>query len=445
MKTGQQYLRMGVAAGTLCAAFGVATDANAGAFALREQSTTFQGMSYAGSAAGVELSSMFWNSAAAAAVPGFNVESHAALVIPDSSIEATGGAFVTLGGLGTDSGDLGDPAVVPASYVNYQLSEQLFLGLATNSPFGFTTKPDNTDWAGSPNAITSSIFSVNLNPTLAYKIDPQWTVGVGVQVQYTKVGLRRGEFNPGVVVSAKREFDGDDIGFGATAGVLFQPSASTSIGLGYRSPISLDIEGDYDREAFAIPDEMGGFTPVPGVDRKGTASVTLPELVTLSARQDITDRLTVLGTIEWTNWSRLSEVSVKSGGETLETLAFNYEDGWFYSVGLEYEYSPALTLRTGLAFEESPITDETRNVLLPDNDRIWLSVGATYQYSEKLAFDVAYTHIFVDDGKICREGPDDCSGGDPTLTADTEASVDIISASVKYKVGGGRAPLEPLK
>src|SRR5688572_23859047 len=113
--------------------------AQAGGFAVREQSAYYQGMSFAGSGTGDTLSSMYWNSAAAAAAPGLNAESHIAIIVPDSEITASGGGALLLG-LGSESGDIADPAFVPASYGNYQLTDQLYLGLAINSGFGLVTK-----------------------------------------------------------------------------------------------------------------------------------------------------------------------------------------------------------------------------------------------------------------------------------------------------------------
>ena len=100
---------------------------------------------------------------------GFQLLSSYSPVIARSDVTATGGGFVTP--FSSNSRDIGTDNVVPASYMTYQLDDRLFAGLGLNSPFGFITKPDNTAWAGSPAAITSKVFSIDANPTLAYKVN----------------------------------------------------------------------------------------------------------------------------------------------------------------------------------------------------------------------------------------------------------------------------------
>ena len=63
-------------------------------------------------------------------------------------------------------------------------------------------------------------------------------------------------------------------------------------------------------------------------------------------------------------------------GRTNTTLNANWRDGWFVSIGLEFDYSEALTFRTGIAYEKSPIREASQRLTaVPDNDRIWLSAG----------------------------------------------------------------------
>ncbi len=429
--------KAGIGAATLfCTSLAAVTAAQAGAFAVREQSAYYQGMSFAGAGTGDTLSSMYWNSAAAAAAPGMNSESHVTLIVPDTQITATSPYPSSLPI--SQSGDIADPAVIPASYANYQLTDQLYLGIAMNSGFGLVTKPDNTTWIGSGIALTSDVFSMNVNPTLAYRITPDLTVGIGVQVEYLDVRLNNG---PSPTLPEGRSAELDDVGFGATAGVMWTPVAGTTLGVGYRSAVKFDLSGDYSGL-------LNTGTPLGIIDISGPASaqLTLPDIITVGLRQKLTDRLDLLAGFEWTNWSRVGTIPVEG---TPESLRLNYDDGYFYSIGLEYDYTPDTTLRAGVAYEETPISDKERNVLLPDANRLWLSVGATHRFSDKVSVDLGYTHIFADDAPICRDltpGAPPCTGAAvPRLEANGESSVDIVSASFKYKWGGAEPELEPLK
>ncbi len=119
----------------------------AGGLAVHEQSTSAQGSSFAGSAAGYDLSSDFWNPAAfGIAGWGFTTESHAALLIPDATL--TGTATCWPAAFADDSTDIGNIALIPASYAAYRLNKDLVLGLSINSPFGLATKPDDLFWQG---------------------------------------------------------------------------------------------------------------------------------------------------------------------------------------------------------------------------------------------------------------------------------------------------------
>jgi long-chain fatty acid transport protein len=404
----QALVRGAVAAGALAIS---AVAVQAGGLAVREQSTSSQGASFAGSAAGGDLSSMFWNPAAAGIAGwGFYTESHYALIIPNADLSVSTG-----GVLGGPTADIGHLAAVPASYASYRINKDLVLALSINSPFGLSTKPDPFIWQGSLVGQSARMFTANATPTLSYQIAPGLFVGAGVQLEYMSL---RFKFASGATSTAIADIN-DDLSVGFTAGVLWQPSKSTSIGLGFRS---------------TIEHKMDGNLSVPGV---GTAPVNAtfenPEIVTLSVRQAIAPNTRLLGTIEWTNWSRLGTVPINGSGTLLgfdRSLPANWHDSWLYSVGLEYDYSQKLTLRTGVAFEKSPIQNATERLIqVPDSDRWWASAGLTYRWNEKMSFDLAYTHIFFDDAPFDRTS----LTGASHITGKADQSADIVSVSIKNK------------
>lgn len=438
-----------VACGMLCVAAGSAV---AGGFALREQSTSSQGASFAGNAAGNDLSAMFWNPAAAANLGGFNTESHYALIVPRAEISAVsaihptnGGLNAALGAAGNSSGDIGTLALVSSSYMAYQFRNydpNLFLGIAMNTPFGLKTDLDkgNENYKGSLVGRESKLLTINVSPTLAYRLAPHLTVGVGAQFQY---GKGRFSFATGLPNGTDSRFDGSGVAIGATAGIMWKPTAATTVGLGWRSQLSQKLDGAYINTAGA-PNPFG----LQSVD--ATATLELPNIVTLSLRQALSANTRLLGTIEWSQWSRFKEIKLVGDGTSalslvpqlnggalpgvvpgtvIGVLPADWSDGWFMALGGEYDVNRQLTLRAGGAYEISPIDNARKRLIgIPDNDRIWASLGATYKWSETTTFDLAYTHLFVKDSRVDRE-----SLTGVHFIGNVDASTDIVSLSMKSK------------
>ena len=113
----------------------------------------------------------------------------------------------------------------------------------------------------------------------------------------------------------------------------------------------------------------------------------------------------------------------------------NWNDGWFFSVGGEYDYSSRLTLRSGVAYEISPIDSPSKRLVqIPDNNRVWLSVGASYKWSDAITLDVAYSHIFIEDGRVAlntADNPLDVTFG--PFNGNVEASVDLFSVGMRTR------------
>jgi len=396
-------------------------DANAGGFALREQSAFGQGSSFAGVAAGGALSSMFWNPATMTQFAGIQTESVITAIVPYSTNMANASSpGFALGG----TGNTADSAYVPSMYMSYQLNQNIWLGLSVNAPFGLSVEFPGV-WAGRDYAAGDShLRTYNATPSIAYRVNDWLSVGAGVQIQYADAALSHG-----VSVIALPEvasIAGNGWGYGFTAGVTLTPTPTTMIGLGYRSFIDQKISGSLTTTPITLPSS-------------GSVSTTLnlPDVVSLGIRQRISPQWTLLGTVEWTNWSRIGTSNVVGAtGATVTTLPFQYEDGWFFSVGAEYQWSDRLTVRGGVAYEKSPITDDVRIPLLPDNDRYWVSVGGTYQLTPKISFDLAYSHLFVKDTSVdltSTANPWYMPGITVPYSGTVDSHIDIVSVGLKYR------------
>jgi long-chain fatty acid transport protein len=394
-----------LAAGSVGVLAALAGSAQAGGFAIREQSAEGLGSAFAGIAAGTDgLSGMFWNPATISQhnSQGYISESDFSGIIPESRAK-NGSGFAG----SPDSGNIGVNALVPSSYSVYGLTDELTVGMAITSPFGLTT--NSRPWQGSLHGDDSDVMTMNFNPMVAYKPADWITLGAGVQGELMQVKLT--SQTPGGVTVFRAK--ADDIGIGFTAGILLQPSDKLDIGLGFRSSVKHGLGGH------------ATLLPAAFIDGGVKADLKTPETVTLGIKYDLNDQVKLMGGVEWANWSRFKDLTITRNdtGAVLATTSEKWRDSWFFSLGGEYAYSDALTLRAGAAYEKSPVPDATRTPRLPDNDRYWLSLGAGYKMNDWLTANLSYSHVFMKDGKVSLAPPPS------PLQATFKQHLDIVAAS----------------
>ena len=379
--------------------------AHAAGFQLSEQSIVGLGRAHAGAGvAGDDLSSVFYNPAGMVLHRGTQVQGGLTYAEIDAPFEGESLAYSAFGkpirSAGTNNGR-GPGEVIPQGFLIKEINERTRFGFGVTVPFGLGSSYGD-DWFGRNHGIEAHIMTVDFNPSLAYQLDEQWSIGGGVSAQYAKAKLKQGAFFPG----ASGEIDADSWAFGYNLGVMYQLDADSRVGLSYRSKLQHDAKGDYTAEGFNNAQLMPG---VPLPDRfhidgvyAGAASVTTPESVLLSAYHRVSPKLALTGSLRWSNWSRFDKLTIEGNPLSDTTIDNNWKGSWFASVGADYSYSDKLTLRGGVGYETSPVPDaEHRNPLIPDRDRVWLSVGGSYALEKNMTLDVGYTYLLgVGDDKI---------------------------------------------
>ena len=85
----------------------------------------------------------------------------------------------------------------------------------------------------------------------------------------------------------------------------------------------------------------------------------------------------------------------------------------------------------GLAYDQTPVNDTDRTARLPDNNRLWLSVGGQYKLSKDGTLDFGYAHLFIKDAPINQNGGNAAANGQ--LVGTYKGSVDIFGAQFAYR------------
>lgn len=420
------------------------TASHAAAFQLMEGNASGLGNAYAGSAAVAEdASTVFFNPAGMSLLPGRNVAFSVDLVRPSAKFDNQGTTGALLNPPGTnEGGDAGDLAFVPAGYFTMQLTDTLTFGLGVGAPFGLKTEYDS-DWIGRFYAVKSEIKTVNVNPSLSFKVNDRFSVGAGVNFQRIDADLTSAVNYGGIVAASGggassagatglARIKGDDTAWGWNVGMIFKLTDDMRLGLAYRSKMDYTLTGTARFTSPAGGDLVDqaiidGFNAA----RAGRirAEVELPDIATFSVHQRLSDRWTMMGDISWTGWSSLQELRVDNiaSGENVTTEQLSWRDTWRVAFGGTYAYNDAINLKFGLAWDQTPVRESTRLPRVPDEDRIWLSLGVQWKPTQDSAVDVGYAHLFVKDASVNNNGGDLVSQTlKGTLIGEYENSVDIL-------------------
>lgn len=435
----------------------------AAGFAIAEQSVKGLGNAFSGGAASADDASTVWyNPAGLTQFSGTLMNAGLHGIFPSGEYSdqgsilnpaLTGGSPVPLSGRAEAREK---DAAVPNFYVSHAISDRLVLGLGMNAPFGLVTDYDS-DWVGRYHALRSDLATVNINPAMGFKVTPTLSVGVGVSAQYIDVKLSKaidmsaaclsaqslatcagaGLTTPGSLsTDSQVRLEGDDWSFGFNVGVLYEPMQGTRFGLHYRSKVKHDLTGMADfthtHPGATVLAGMAGLT-----DQAIEASVELPETVSVSAFHQINTRWSIQGDISWVKWSRFDELRIDFASGRSDITPEAWDNSLRYSIGGNYYHNEKLTIRAGLAIEETPITGpDLRTPRIADADRVWLAMGASYAMNQALSFDISYTHIFVDDPAIdyVSDFPSTPHAtASSLLRGEYDASVDILSMQLNYQ------------
>jgi long-chain fatty acid transport protein len=403
--------------------------ASAAGFQLLEQNASGIGNAYAGSAAVAEnASTIFYNPAGMTQLQAREMSVGLSLVRPSFKFTDQGSSAGVLSGNAQDAGDW---AALPNAYLSWALDKDLYVGVGLGAPFGLVTEY-NRDWVGSAHSIKFDIKTMNINPSIAWRVNEKVSLGFGLNWQRMEAEYvrRAGTITtPLPLASTFATLDADDDSWGWNVGALFNLSDATKVGVSYRSKIKHELKGSLEFSGTAA----NRHPLTTGVS--ASADVELPDIFILSLSHKLDSRWELLGDVSWTGWSSVDKVDImRTSGlllgtpqEKAQTLDTDFQDTWRVALGANYQLNDAWKLKFGMAFDETPVKNaEKRLTSLPDNDRIWFSFGGQWKPNKGSALDMGVSYLYVDDTKINNGSASDPSKG--LVKGEYDSSVWILGA-----------------
>ena len=353
-----------------------------------------------------------------------------------------------------------EETLIPATFAVNSLPHGIKIGLTVTTPNGGRIKyPD--DFSGIYEGSEALLTEIQVSVPIAIPITDKLSIGAApildwfqnyVSITQNQTSLNSATPNGN---GALGRFRGSSYAPGFDAGVMYQFSPDTRLGLNYHSKIVHDIKGTETvdigelRTIGNVVDNLGsllglgGVVALPPAASSATDKWVFPQSVSFGLFQRLTRQIDVMASAQWTDWQQAGDLDIVDPSTSSFTgggiyTPFHYRNAWTVGAGADYLPIPRLRLMGGAGYDETPVTTPYRNDLLPDNNRIMVSGGFSYQVRMNLKLEAAYAHYFIADPSIDQTrqslGPTGLSATQAgTLTGEYSLSANVFSTGVVLK------------
>ncbi|WP_037408542.1 MULTISPECIES: long-chain fatty acid transporter FadL [unclassified Serratia (in: enterobacteria)] len=421
----------------------ISSNVYAAGFQLNEFSAVGLGRAYSGEGAMADTAaSASRNPATMMMFDRPSLSAGAVFIDPDVNITGTSPSGQSL-----DAKNIAPTAWVPNLHYIQPLNDQWAVGASVTSNYGLATEYNEDYSAGSVGG-TTDLTTANINLSAAYRLNKQFSFGLGFDAVYAKAKIDRyagdlplliagsGQLPPALAGQVAKlpadtqisHLEGNKWGYGWNAGVLYEVDENNRYGFTYRSEVKIDFDGDYRSSLPSALNPLLGKLGLPmgtdGNNVPGSLTLNLPEMWEISGYNKVAPQWAIHYSMAYTSWSQFQELkATDSNGQTLFQKHEGFRDAYRIALGTTYFYDDNWTFRTGIAFDDSPVPAENRSISIPDQDRTWISAGTTYAFNKDASIDVGVSYMHGQKVTI-NEGP---------YTFESKGSAWLYGAGFNYR------------
>lgn len=282
--------------------------------------------------------------------------------------------------------DTGSPILVPSMYYVRVIDPDWRAGVALTIPSGFGSSSGGS-WAGRYYTTDSSLILVSLSPSLAYRINERYSLGLGLNINYTT-----SEISSAIANSDSNWPDGnldvesDGLGVALVLSTLVEWSPTTRFAINWHSESDADSTPDVKISGLDAPDEAREQLEAAISSLSITSKV--PAQFQFGAYHQLENDWEITFDAIWVNFSEFGITEISIVDNKVVAPDEWYQDFWVFTAGLSFPVSERITGRVGGLYAQPAISDENRSFSFA-LDRIYgLGAGIQYQYQSGNKLDV---------------------------------------------------------
>jgi long-chain fatty acid transport protein len=374
--------------------------AYAGGLWLYEEATPDMGVGGAGrQAAGFDASTAGGNPAAMTRLDRSQMQGGFLGLYVDAQFDVEEATFG-----GNDGGNAGYFTPAGNLYYVHSVNPDLKLGLGVGSYFGLGLSYSN-EWAGKYYVQKASFTTAAVNPSIGYRITPWLSVGGGASLVYGTLSERVAVNTLAEPGDGRLKYDANDVGYGYNLGMLFELSPQTRMGVTYISQVNLDFKDDL-RFKNLEGTVLGAALDANGLlNGRLKINMNIPAQLAIGAYHAFTDKLALVGTVNWQNWSRFGQPEISVSDSNTVTADLGYKDTYHAGLGVYYRVADPWLLMAGFGYDTSPTSgSDERGPVLPLGAQYRYAAGVQYDWNEDFSIGAAYTLIDAGNAKVNRSG-----------------------------------------
>ena len=352
--------------------------------------------------------------------------------------------------------DESDDLYAPHAGFAMPIGKNIALGIAAYVPFGLDIEwsPNTTKNPAAYNFFHSYYVREVVTPTVAYKINEKFSLGVGVSIGKSKSGANRVVYYPTtasqamtkgfmdqgmsasaataqttaimtmvggtlpqtkpaalaaipdtsyqslLLVQAANSYNNgiletemeDDINYSFNVGFMYKPVNAVSLGLTYRSKTTADFDGDVRINNIKVANVEMNYDH--------------PDQIQAGIRYKPHDKISMEADLVWTYW-RHNEYQTEEFKPymilptvTSQKYARDWKNTNQVRLGIEWQAVDFMTVRAGYFYDPSPVPDKTFDMMWPDADRKTYSIGLGFNFGDNWTLDTGMQYAIAETSRV---------------------------------------------